>query len=420
MGLFQKKKAAIERALIEATHEIVCIFCFRNFDHNEVVFRAAQITDTDGYRAEPDKLLDAYRTLFSLNPMGEIAPILTPANFSEKNKGYRRGILTTLYDTHNNSTSMRICPYCHNNIPPSAGFSPSTIISLVGGSKAGKSIYFTSLIHTLKSVTSLNFEISCTPITGETGRKFKSHYEDPLITNGYVPDRPRQEIPQAPLVFTLSFADNSKPDIHIVFFEAADEAMADSAYANIYAAHIRNSSGMLFLIDPLQFHAVNRKILTLNHMSDDLSATNDPAEVLGSLVENYIYKQANGVSDIPTAAVLTKTDLLVALGHHGEYIHPRSNLFARYIHNKYFNLSQFDAVNYEADAFIHQADPNFHNALKRHFTNHGFFGASALGAHPELIHQQVAAFAPARVDEPFLWLLYKLGYIEGRYEEARP
>ena len=181
MGLFQKKKAAIERALIEATHEIVCLYCFSNFDHNEVVFRATKITDTDGHRAEPDKLLDAYRARFNLSPAGKIAPVLNPASFKEKNKGYRRGILTTLYDRHNNPTSVRLCPHCHNDILPSAGFSPSTIISIVGAGQAGKSIYLTSLIHTLKTETSHNFEMFCVPITSETGRKFRIQYEEPLI-----------------------------------------------------------------------------------------------------------------------------------------------------------------------------------------------------------------------------------------------
>jgi len=419
MGLFQKRKAAIERAKIEATHEIVCLYCFRNFDHNEVVFRAVEVMDAEGYRAVPDKLLDAYRARFHMGSMGEIAPVLNPAEFSEKNKGYLRGILTTLYDDHKNPTSRRLCPHCHNDILPSAGFAPSTIISLVGASNAGKSVYLTSLIHTLKAVTSLNFEMFCTPITNEMGRKFRVQYEDPLIENGYLLDPAQKEQQQEPFIFTFSFADGSKPDINIAFFDMAGEGMADSAYMDIYAAHIRNSSGVMFLVDPRQFHAIGRKTHAYSNRDYDINAASEPSDVLGSLVENYIYKQANGISHIPTAVVLTKTDLLEALSHKGEYFHPRSNLFTRYTHRGYFDLSQSDAVNYEVDAFIQLIDPNFGNALRRRFANLGLFGVSALGAHPDIIHQRMTNFAPVRVDEPFLWILYKLGYIEGRYEEAR-
>jgi len=416
MGLFQKKKAAIERTKLEATHEIVCLYCFQNFDHNQVLFRAAEAKDADGYRAQADHLLDAYRARFHMGSVGLLPPVLDPSAFSEKNKGYLHGILTTLYDNHNNPTSKRLCPYCHNDILPSAGFAPSTIISVVGASQAGKSVYLTSLIHVLKAATSLNFEMFCTPITNEMGRKFRVQYEDPLIENGYLLNPTQKDQQQEPFIFTFSFADGTKPDINIAFFDIAGEGMVDNAYMDIYAAHVRNSSGVMFLVDPQQFRAIGPRIQFLNNLHP--GTTHDPTEVLGSLVENYIYKQPNGVSNIPTAVVLTKTDILEALGRNGEYIHPASRLFARYTHQDYFNLSEFDAINYDVGEFIRMVDPNFVNAVTRRFANLGFFGVSALGAHPDVIHQRVASFAPMRVDEPFLWILYKLGYIAGHYTEG--
>ncbi|MCL2378853.1 MAG: hypothetical protein FWC77_06985 [Defluviitaleaceae bacterium] len=418
MGLFKKKKAAIERAQIEATHEIVCLYCFRNFDHNEVVFRAAHILDKEGYRAEPDKLLDTYRARFNMKPAGEMAPVLNPDDFSEKNKGYLNGILNTLYDAHNNPTSVRLCPYCHNNIQPSAGFSPSAIISLVGAGGVGKSVYLTCLIHALKATASLDFEMFCSPVSNETARKFRAKYEDPLIENGYLPESTQKSNPQEPLIFTLSFDKGSKPDVNIAFFDVAGEGMAVSAYMDIYAAHIRNSSGVLFLMDPLQFRAISRKTQLLNNLNNEQGAVIEPMEALSSLVDNYIHKQPDGVSNIPTAAILTKTDLMVAHSHKGEYIHPRSNLYARYTHRGYFNLSQFEAVNYEVDGFLHLVDPNFRNGLKRRFAHLGLFGVSALGAQPDTVQGRVSNFAPVRVEEPFLWILYKLGYIKGGYDGA--
>ena len=413
MGLFQKKKAAIERAKIEQTHEIVCLFCFRNFDHNQVLFRAAVAMDIEGYRAEIDHPLDEYRARFHMGSMGVLPPALNPEEFSEKNKGYLRGILSSLCDDHNNPTTKRLCPYCHNDIMPSAGFAPSTIVSLVGASQAGKSVYLTSLIHTLKTVTSLNFDIFCTPITNEMGRKFKYEYEDPLIEQGYLLDPTQKERQQEPFIFTFSFADGTKPELNIAFFDVAGEGMVDSAYMDIFAAHIRNSSAVLFLVDPQQFHAIGRKVQILSKLDYDLSAITEPTEVLNGLVENYIYRQHSGISHIPTAVVLTKTDLLEALSYEGDYIHPKSNVFSRYVHRGYFNLTEAELINNDVDEFIQRVDPNFRNALKRRFANLGFFAVSALGTHPDVVRQRVANFAPMRVDEPFLWLLFKLGYIDG-------
>jgi len=417
MGLFKKRKATIEKAKIEQTHEIVCLYCFRNFNHDEVLFRAIAAMDVEGYRAQMDYILDDYRARFYMSSLGELPPVLDPEDFGEAHKGYLRGILSSLRDGHNNVSTKRLCPYCHNEIPGSAGFAPNTVVSIVGGSRAGKSVYLTSLIHTLKSVTSQNFDVFCTPISNEIGWKFKYEYEDPLIENGYPPFQ-KEEL-QEPLIFTFSFADGTKPEINIAFFDVADDGMMDSGCMDIFAAHVRNSSGVMFLVDPMQFRAIGHKVHMLNKMRYDPRTVRDPAEVLSGLVENYIYKQANGISHVPTAVVLTKTDLLEALSYEGEYVRQRSNIFARYTHHGHLNLTETDIINYEVDEFIQRVDPNFRNALKRRFANLGLFGVSALGAHPELIRQRMAHFAPVRVDEPFLWILYKLGYVDGFYEGAR-
>jgi GTPase SAR1 family protein len=414
MGLFNRKKRKVEQSKKDKAYEIVCLYCFRNFSHDKTLFRALDSLDEEGYRAQRDKQLDAYREKFHMDSIGELPVILDPTEFSEVSKGYHRGILSSLKDAYDNVTTKRICPFCHNDLPKSAGFAPSTIISFVGASQVGKSVYLTSLIHALKTVTPRNFQIFCTPISNEMSKKFKYEYEDPLIENGYLLDPTQKEKQQEPFIFTFSFADSTKPEINIAFFDVAGEGMIDNEYLEIYAAHIRNSSGILFLVDPLQFKSVGRKILLKNNLDYDLAHAEDPIDVLSGLVEDYIYKQSNSVSQIPTVMVLTKTDLLEALRNDGEYIRDNSNIFKDYIHKGFLNLTEFENIDGEVDEFIEAVDPNFRNALKRRFARLGFFAVSALGAHPDVIRQRVAAFAPVRVDEPFLWILYKLGYIEGR------
>jgi len=411
MGLFRRKKEAIEKARLDKTHEIICLYCFRNFTHDRVMFRASEAIDAEDYRPKYDRILDDYRAKFHMDTAGELNAALDPYNFDEAAKGYHRGVLSSLKDDYENITTKRICPYCHNDIPQSAGFAPSTIISIVGATQSGKSVYLTSLVHTLKTITPRNFPIFCTPISNEMGRKFKLEYEDPLIENGFLLDPTQKEKQQEPFIFTFSFSDDTKPEISIAFFDVAGEGMIDTAYMDIYAANIRNSSGILFLVDPIQFRSIGRKIQLKNGLDDSLYFPEEPSDVLSGLVEDYIYKQGGGVSEIPTAVVLTKTDLLEVLQHDGEYISPQSNMFTNYTHRTFFNLTEFDKIDIEVEELIATIDPNFRNALKRRFARLGFFAVSALGSKPD--GQRVASFAPQRVDEPFLWLLYQLGYIEG-------
>ena len=411
MGLFKRKKTAIEREKLDKTHDIVCLYCFRNFSHDRVMFRALAAIDAEGYRTAFDPILDEYRAKFHMDTAGELTAALDPDNFSEAAKGFSRGVLFSLKDDYDNVTTRRICPYCHNDIPQSAGFAPGTIISVVGATQSGKSVYLTSLVHTLKTVTPRNFPIFCTPINNEMGRKFKFEYEDPLIESGFLLDPTQKEKQQEPFIFTFSFSDETKPEINIAFFDVAGEGMVDTAYMDIYAAHIRNSSGILFLVDPTQFRSIGRKIQLKNDLDFGENFSDEPVDVLSGLVEDYIYKQGGGVSEIPTAIVLTKTDLLDALKADGEYIHPSSRMFKNYTHNTFFNLAEFANIHGEVDELIAIADPNFRNALKRRFARLGFFAVSALGSKPN--DGRVASFAPIRVDEPFLWILYQLGYIEG-------
>jgi len=417
MGLFKNKKKAIERAKNEKTHEIVCLYCFRNFSHERVMFRALEALDADGYRAQCDTVLDDYRTRFHMETAGELPVVLDPDEFSELHKRYHLGVLSSLTDDYDNITTKRVCPHCHNDIPQSAGFSPSTIISVVGVSNVGKSVYLTSLIHTLKTVTPRNFPIFCTPINSEMGRKFKLEYENPLIENGILFDKTEKQ--QEPFIFTLSFTDGSKPEINIAFFDISNENMANTGYMDIYIAHIRNSSGMLFLVDPLQFRTVEREIRLNNSISSDsiFENTEEPIELLNRLVEDYIDKKKskkkrdNNISDTPTAIVLTKTDLLKSLTRGEKYFRTDSHIFNNYTHCGFLNISEATNIDSEIDKFISTTDPNFRNALKRHFANVSFFAVSALGTQPEGRH--VTSFMPLRVDEPFLWILYRLGYIEG-------
>jgi hypothetical protein len=372
MGLFKRKKAAIQQEKMKNIHDIVCLFCFRSFSHDKVMFRALESRE-----------------------------VLDPYNFNEISKGYHLGVLSSLKDEYDHVTTKRLCPFCENDIPHSAGFSASTIISVVGGANSGKSVFFTALIHNLKTITPRNFQIFCTPINNETGRRFKLEYEDSIIIENLLPYK--KEGPE-PFVFTLSFSDHSKPEINVAFFNGPCE---ENAYLT------RNSSGIIFLTDPLQFTSVARELKLKNDLELHFTPE-EPTEILNDLLENC-YFNTNGVCEIPTAAVITKSDLLPVLRRDGDFIRRNSRLFNNYSHKTFFNLTEFDTIDEEVEEFIGIAAPNFRNALKRHFYNLGFFAVSALGSKPE--GQIVSSFAPTRIDEPLLWILYQLGYIEGYENE---
>jgi len=82
----------------------------------------------------------------------------------------------------------------------------------------------------------------------------------------------------------------------------------------------------------------------------------------------------------------------------------------------YIGMKIQQNINGEIRRFLEKVDMPFVNALDVYFKDTSYFAVSALGSNP--VDQQInGVISPLRVDEPFIWLLYKLGYIEGSHEQ---
>ena len=402
MGLFWRKKAEIERKRIENTHKIVCLSCFRSFSHDRVMFRAFEALDAEGYEAMYDDLLDGYRNRFGLGSVGEIETVLDPDEFDESSKKYHKGILVSIKDDYDNVTTRRICPHCHNDIRQDAGFAPAVVFAVTGQARAGKSVYFTCLVHHLRNVLPRHFPCHCTSIDSQTGRMFKHGLATPLLENGILPvSALLKECPDMPLVFAFSLGGDEPCEAYIVFFDPA----GDSGSMDIHNQLMKSASGVMLLVDPLSIPIFGKELAEKNDPDFDPLFFTEPVDDMGiMLLEHAI--------DVPIAVVLTKTDLLKAISG-GEHFDRTSAVFENFMHMGHFDMSEYEEIDAEIHDFLSDVCPNFFNALKKRFDgNLGFFGVSALGEKP--VAGQVRCVSPVRITEPFLWLLYNMGYIAER------
>lgn len=394
---------------------IVCPHCFNKFSPDLVVFRATHYKEEDEeYCLQEDERLNHYLDKFGLEGSEEIEAVIYPKLFPEENKTYIDGVLISVRDKYNVETKKRLCPFCHNDLPHSAGRAPSNIIAIIGASQVGKSVYMASLIHTLETVTAHNFDAACMPINSDTSRRFRSQYLDPLFTQNILIESTQKEKKQEPFIYQFKFKNPDKAPLSLVFFDVAGEGMVEEDYLDLYANHIKNAEGILFLVDPLQLSAIRNKIILSqgSGSGDFTSKYQESRDVVVSLGENFIASGEDGRTYIPTAIVVTKSDMLKRLTQEDEgYLKPNSNVFCNYVHRGYFNLNEYENINGEVKRFVSQVDMAFLDAVEVHFNNVGYFAVSSLGQNPvEGRLQEV--IQPLRVDEPFLWLLHKLGYIE--------
>ncbi|QRG67596.1 TRAFAC clade GTPase domain-containing protein [Brevibacillus choshinensis] len=413
-SMFEKKQPPVERLPF---YDIVCPYCFAKYSPDQVVFRAAHHREDDeDYALQEDENLNRYRDKFGLDAIEELEAIVDPQSIPEESHLYVENVLVGVTDRYGVVTKRRLCPKCHNELPITAGKAPSNIISIVGASQVGKSVYMTSLIHTLQNTTANRFEAACMPLNAQISRKFRENYEAPLFERGQLLDSTQKEKRQEPFIFQFIFKDSEKAPLILVFFDVAGEGMVDREYLELYAAHVKNSSGILFLVDPLQIRTIrDRVMLRAGDEPGEFTARYDePREVVITLFENFIGYQEHSKTNIPTAVVLTKSDMLHLIKEDdGEYIKSNSNVFRNFVHEEYLNMTEFENINGEIGRFIEKVDRPFKDALEVYFTNTAYFAVSALGSNP--VNQKVSGVVtPIRVDEPFIWLLHQLDYIEGR------
>ncbi|GIP52638.1 TRAFAC clade GTPase domain-containing protein [Paenibacillus vini] len=412
--MFKKKPQAAPRPLF---YDIVCPYCFSKFSPEEVVFRAAHHREDDeDYALGEDEALNKYRERFGLDTVYDMEAIIAPHQVPEEHRIYSDHVLIGLNDRYGIITRRRLCPHCHNELPVTAGKVPSNIISIIGASQVGKSVYMTSLIHTLQNTTADHFDAACMPLNAEISRKFRSMYEEPLFERGDLLASTQKEKMQEPFIFQFVFKDDRKPPLTLVFFDVAGEGMVDQDYLGLQGQHIKNSSGILFMVDPLQIRSIREKI-RINiggEPGEWVSQYDEPRDVVLTMFGDFIAYEEKGKTDIPTAVVLTKSDMLRALSDgDGEYIKSNSNVFNNVVHRKSFNVAEFENIDGEIRRFIEKVDRPFKGTMDVYFTNTAYFAVSALGSNP--VDQKLqGVVSPIRVDEPFIWLLYQLNYIEGR------
>ncbi len=402
-----------QEAPVQKKFPIVCPHCFNKFSSDEVVFRAAHYKEEDEqYCLQEDAKLNAYLEKFGLEGSEELEAVIPPTMLPEESKTYVDDVLISIRDKYNIETKKRLCPYCHNDLPYSAGRAPSNIIAIIGASQVGKSVYMASLIHTLETVTAHNFEAACLPISSDTCWRFRLQYKDPLFAQNRLIESTQKERKQEPFINHIKFKDTSKAPLSLVFFDVAGEGMVEEEYLELYANHIKNAEGILFLVDPLQLSTIRNKILLSSDEAGDFTSLyQESRDVVVTLGEHFIGSKADGRTSIPTAVVVTKSDMLEHLAQEdGEYIRSNSNIFQNYVHKGYFNLNEYENINGEVKQFIEQVDLAFLDAIEVHFRNVGYFAVSSLGQNP-VEGRLEGVIQPMRVDEPFLWLLYKLGYI---------
>lgn len=197
--------------------DITCPFCFKTFDSETVHFKAmtlkeagtelialddfsetadedfdffAEAGDTEQDKTEDkslnqlfqekeDVLYKNFWKRYANQPEWKYAnyPVITDKDSRMMMSGYHHdadGFVDSVTDAFGESTRERICPHCHNPLPPNYGKYPVHFIATVGITSSGKTVYLSQLMKNMDGIMA-NVGLGTLSMTEGDARFIKEH-----------------------------------------------------------------------------------------------------------------------------------------------------------------------------------------------------------------------------------------------------
>lgn len=400
--------------------EYLCPFCFRNINLDRIDYActnplcAKRYLDSCGPEAEkryksiyhPGEEVDVENSVYLGKDPRTKEAVTTKYHIV-------RGSDDGVCDICHRGAFTRLCPECHNPIPPGAEEEGSNIFAVLGSKGVGKSHYIAVLIDQLKGSFSTEFGTALSPASDRTTVKYRDSYYRRLFEEGrkldstpsFEDDRGARD----PMIYYLRFLESEKPRVYtLAFFDTAGEDLdsTDRMVALNISSFISSASGIVYLIDPLQIPYVNKRI-HMDNKPETAPDVNDRLSYIADIIRAKNKLRVKDKIDVPLAVVLTKADVLMKNAENDEedkvLFGPESSIHVERERGRY-DATNFDEVSAEVEEYLRRVVSDGFIKTVDQFTNHEYFAVSALGSNPAG-SMLTRGISPFRVEDPFIWLL---------------
>lgn len=321
----------------------------------------------------------------------------------------------------------RLCPYCHNRVIFHAGEHEMKLISVIGDTNVGKSIYITMLEKMLQE--DLRFKGTMKFMgTPEEKNLYFGKIEELLNKKEMHGATEREKIPPMPFLYQYKTSDGKAHSYLIVFCDIAGEDCREKESLRRNGYHLKASSGLLFLIDPTRFQRVKNSIDGENEISQLYQQ-----EIFTAIDQYLIAETHESKIKIPAAIVLTKSDMLKEIGvvrGSEKYQEVLEDAEGNEKHPGFFDKKVAADLNYIVPGLMADLGAaTLCNVVEGSFETYNYFVVSSLGKSPQKVEVDEHGrertvkrieghIAPYRVTEPFYWLLSQSGCIPFKYREV--
>lgn len=324
------------------------------------------------------------------------------------------------------TTYAVVCPSCHNKLPESTLLGKDMIISVVGSRDTGKSHFVGVIINELIERIAVKFGGAMEGFD-DTMARYKAGAYQKLYMDMQKLDLTKSSVQDVnngayrPLIFTLKLKHKAlfKEQIDsftLVFFDTAGEDLNDEDTMSTVNKYICKSSGIIFLLDPMQFPAVRNQLdagtVARASSVDWRQATraDDIMSRVSKLIRNDKHMKTEEKIDIPVAAVFSKFDAIASLIPEGSTILETSP----HCNERVFDMKDWHNVDNEIRSLlIEWGAESFTSQIDVNYNNYSYFAVSALGMNNNPREdRRIDRPRPHRIEDPLLWILKENGVIK--------
>ncbi len=324
------------------------------------------------------------------------------------------------------TTYAVVCPSCHNKLPESTLLGKDMIISVVGSRDTGKSHFVGVIINELIERIAVKFGGAMEGFD-DTMARYKAGAYQKLYMDMQKLDLTKSSVQDVnngayrPLIFTLKLKHKAlfKEQIDsftLVFFDTAGEDLNDEDTMSTVNKYICKSSGIIFLLDPMQFPAVRNQLdagtVARASSVDWRQATraDDIMSRVSKLIRNDKHMKTEEKIDIPVAAVFSKFDAIASLIPEGSTILETSP----HCNERVFDMKDWHNVDNEIRSLlIEWGAESFTSQIDVNYNNYSYFAVSALGMNNNPREdRRIDRPRPHRIEDPLLWILKANGVIK--------
>ena len=442
---------------------IVCPFCMERFNIWELEFRSTSVDEEEvnGYAREVDTKYVAFWKNVHRDTQNEEQNFVLHIsdrenvmevrlwdetwipNTPENQVVIEKKAIWQVRDKFGNISSQRICPYCHNDLPNVIGRSPNYIISMLGNTSSGKTVYLSRLLLSLLKNGflpdwGLTIDIIYTDpsapknrpaIIANLKRMFEGKGSDSEDKKtGKLADATKTTY-ICPIILKLQ---KGRQNTLVTLFDFPGEVIwrlkgeEEPFFRTLMNRINENASGWLFLLDSTTLDPVRRFVL-LNKDEEYLSQENiddptlnaDPGSVL--LEFSNFFGGGNQIKT-PVALVFSKADMIARyagqLGEAGYQISEDSSFLCDPLHP---NRSKVDLDDlWRSDQALQKflEGDDVLRAAQNLCRQYAWFATSATGVPVKAGQMGSETAPPLRVVEPLEWLLWMLGAYAGEYSQG--